>query len=195
MAQNFPGPYEVEIEYVVGDLRHIHRVSCDVVSAPAPGTDPTLIELQTKGGTPKTLDAAIDEYIPLVQPFFSASDASFVGYNFWKYEPQTFDRSFITTAQIGLNGTNPSPYVKAGQGTYTFRSSEGGRMRLTWLEHSLEGFFVTEFADLGADASAYMSYVLSSGGWILARDTSYPIVGLRQLRGQNEVIFRKRFRP
>jgi hypothetical protein len=43
-------------------------------------------------------------------------------------------------------------------------------------------------------AATLLALVEGTDNWMLARDTSYPIAGMNYLHGQNERIFRKRYR-
>jgi len=200
MVQNFPGPYELRIEYttLIGAIPIIHtqRLNLDLTTIPNPGDDFTNINVVTRGGvaTP-VLSAVVDSWLFLVAGRFE--DVTTFGIvELWKYTPLTFDAVFISAyTSVVTNGSDvTNPTVVATQEVYTFRTQEGGIMRLTWLETITAAAQPQTFPTGSATVDAIETFVVSSINWILARDTSYPFASLRFLGGQNEKTFRQRFR-
>lgn len=193
MASNFPGPYEIEISYTVDGDQHKQRLNVDVSGTPAVGADPTTVDLLRRSGLTCTLDVAVTEWIDLLKVRF-ATTASFDAYILWSYTPLTTDRSYVTSGTIGTAGTAVAASTIAHQETYTFRTFEGGIMRLVMLESTATSLVRIPYASAVTSAKAIFDYVTASTNWVLARDTSYPISSLNLTGGQNEAVFRKRYR-
>lgn len=200
MVTNFPGPYEVRIEYttLVGTapLIHTQRLNLDLTAVPSPGTAFNNINVITRGlsATPD-LAAAIEAWLTIVAARFSDT-TTFGIIELWSYAPVSFDATFISayspTVIAGSDAINPTQV--ATQEIYTFRTVEGGVMRVTWLESVSGSQVPVSFPTGNASINAIEAFIVSSVNWILARDTSYPFASMRFLGGQNEKTWRQRFR-
>lgn len=193
MANNFPGPYEVEITYFVDGLNHTQRLNCNVDGNPDVGDLPGTIDVVARDLSLIALDTAVNDWILLIRELFP-SDMAWVGYSLWKYADLTNDRTFITSGVNSTVGQTSPPETPAHQVTFTFRTVEGGTMRIVLLETSQSNQTRVPYALTSAPKQAIFDYVTDPTGWILARDTSYPIVALNYIGGQNEAVFRSRFR-
>jgi hypothetical protein len=77
---------------------------------------------------------------------------------------------------------------------FTFRTLEGGLMKINIEEgNRASGISIAAGALTGTEAD-FVAYVVSDDGWFLGRDTSYPIAALYLHPGQNEAIFKARYR-
>lgn len=201
MAQNFPGPYELRIAYTttptgLPTLPHTQRLNLNLTSPPNPGDAFNNINAVTRGGisTPD-LASAVEAWLGLVDNLYHTS-ATFGPVELWSYAPLSFDAQFISsynpTISAGVETTAAAP---AGQHIMTFRSQEGGIMRLSFMEPAgvLSGA-VDSYPTGFPNQDAVFAFVIGSTNWILARDTSYPFAALKLLQGQNEKTFRQRFR-
>lgn len=193
MASNFPGPYEVEIHYTSNSNQHVQRVNCDVLSTPAPGAAPSTIDLKVRGGGSVQLDTAVDDWVALLADNFEVP-SSFDNFTFWKIDPGTFDKTFITTAALSQVGTGGGATTPEHQVALTFRTIEGGSMRIVMLESQTTTNERKAYIDSSVPIQAIMDFVVSTSDWILARDTSYPIASLNSVGGQNEALFKKAYR-
>lgn len=193
MVLNFPGPYEVEITYVTNGRPHKLRISCSTVGTPTPGDAPSSITLGTRNSVGAALDTSVLAFVNVLKTQLATAD-SFTGYDFWKYAPTSFERTFITSGTLAVSGTAVVSSVVAQQNTYTFRTQEGGIFRLILLESVHGGDNRVVYASLTANQKLIVDNILAAGSWQLARDTSYPIVFLRQSNGQNEAVWRKIYR-
>jgi len=194
MALNYPGPYEVRLFYSSLSRNHEQRLNCDVTNSPAIGTPFSSIQVMTRSGTPFALNSAVDAYINVLRPILSAADSDVVRAELWVYATESFDASYVTVYDIGLAGTSASAAVPAGQLIYTFRTIEGGFMRLSIME-SISAIGVSQFAPYGAGVNKdYTDYVTGAANWILARDTSYPVANIALHPGSNEALFKKIYR-
>ncbi|MGH9993576.1 MAG: hypothetical protein ACREAZ_13270 [Nitrososphaera sp.] len=201
MVTNFPGPYEVRILYdttPTGQPRLFHqqRLNVALVGTPAPGTPFSAITAVTRGGvsTP-TLSAAVDAWLTLMQPIFHTT-SGFGLVELWKYTPNSFEAQFISSYNSALiAGTSPSVSGVAQQDVYTFRTLEGGIMRINFMEGINRPYQKQLYPTLTGAIDAVFAFIIGTTNWILARDTSYPFAALHYLAGQNEKLFRIRFRP
>jgi hypothetical protein len=193
MAVNYPGPYEIELKYVYLTFEHVLRINCDVQSAPSVGDDPSTITLETRDTAGIALDDAVDEITDLLIPLFEDA-TTFTSFNFWKYTASSFVKTFITSGDISKDGTFVGTNTLAGQKIYTCRTQEGGIFKMVLMEPAIGDSLITAYGSLGGSNQAVMDYICASDTWMLARDTSYPIVPLNACNGQNEKVFRQRYR-
>jgi len=193
MASNFPGPYELEIKYTVSSVEHVHRVSCDTVGTPTVGDLPTAITLQTKDTVGILLNTAVTAYVALLKVRYHTS-VTFTSFDFWKYTPLTYIRQWISTGVLSVAGTSTGSTSLAQQSTFTYRTLEGNIMRTVLLESIDDTKDRVPYASAPASVKAIMDYIVASDTWVLARDTSYPISPLNAVGGQNEAVFKARYR-
>lgn len=198
MATNYPGPYEVEYEYVVSGLTHKVRFNCVVDGAvPAAGTAPSAINLMTRSGAPRALNTCADEMWGWLRTSFATS-VTCAGYTLWRYAtPGSGQKTFVTQGSVMTPaGTNGSSLTLSGQHTLSFRSAAGGIMKITLLEN---GWTSVTRSALIANASGNQeqkiaAYIVSANNWAIARDNGFPIAPTYYTGGQNEAVFKKRNR-
>lgn len=194
MAQNFPGPYGVEIEYIVDGVTHNHEVNCSVQGSPAAGVDMTTLTVDTKDGVGANLAINVSDYVDEMRKNYNVA-VQFSQYTLWKYDALSTARNFISSEALGVLGTNVSPTVPAQQMTQTYRTAEGGIMRIVLLEHVYDSQGQSALATNTQDGIQTMkNIIVADSNWILARDTSYPIAPLGLSFGENERVWRKRYR-
>jgi hypothetical protein len=194
MATNFPGPYAVEITYVIGGLTHKMLLNTQVSGSPDPGDNAALVDLVLRNASTIPLPDAVDDWIALLVPLFSTT-STFVEAVLWRYEPESFDRTFITSYAIGEDGTNAGAFAPAKYRKFSFRTQGGGILYVTLLESIVDGNLQETYPFASGASNAIANYVVAATSWIYARDNTYPISPLRLSDGQNEVLFRKRYRP
>ena len=201
MPINFPGPYEVDYVYRVTissvPLDHHLRVNCMALDNPTPGTPFDEIEVQTIGGTPANLETsavALWNWLSLqVQ-----NTVPVVAINLWRYDTGTFSKDFISAyAGSALAGANGAGAADSHQLTQSYRTVNGGIMKLTLLE-DVNGTLKNRAALIanaaGSDDQKLAAYVISSAGWMLGRDDSFPFATLNQTFGENEATYKARHR-
>lgn len=200
MAANFPGPYEVRLLYTASVssvvLNHRQRLSCAVA-----GDDPTVgtifdnIDVGRRVGGAISLKAAVDAYVDLMKVFYAGSGATnIVSAELWKYATESFDASFVSSYAIGVAGTSGSGVQAANQSIVTMRTTNGGIFKLSYME-SVISFAVTDPGTISNAGLEAMVADIEAGNqpWI-ARDNGYPIVRIAHYPGQNEALFKKRYR-
>lgn len=190
---NFPGPWAVEIHYTVGGLNHSMLFSCSTPSLINVGDDPNTIDLYQKGGGTASLTTSVNVLVTLFQPLFDTT-SDFVSFDFWKYAPSSYDRVWYSGGLIGLSGTNAGTYAPAKYRKFSFRTVGGGVAYITLLESIVDGNLQESYPFVSPASNAIADYAVSATSWLSARDNSYFAVPLRLSDGQNEVLFRKRYR-
>lgn len=194
MPTNYTGPYAIEFEYIVEDQSHKQLISCDTQGTPVAGCDPSTVTLETKDTVGVDMQTAVQAYIDEVVGFYD-SGVSFIGYTLWKYTALSEVRTFITSDTLGDVGLSGGPSRLAGQTTLSFRTQEGGIFKLVYLETIFTDDNQISLGGWGnANAIAIVAMVTATNTWFLAKDTSYPISALRASFGENERVFKKRYR-
>jgi len=194
MTLNYPGPYQIELVYTVGGLTHRQRINCDCEEYwYTPGTPFSSIRIIRKDASLDYADDVVDEYINVIKEL-CASDLTWVSAELFKVAANSFDKTWISSYAIGVAGTGTSSYVPAGELIFTFRTEEGGTMKMTLEEGNRASGVSIPAGSLTGTEAAFVAYVVAADTWILARDTSYPIAALWLHPGQNEATFKKRFR-
>lgn len=194
MVANFPGPYEIELSYTTEGHVHVLRINVDVVGLVSPGDLASTITLNTKDSLGVGLPAFITTFVMALQPLFSNTGTTFDSYTFWKYAPLSYEKTFITSDAISLNGTAASANTARHQLTFTTRTAEGGIHRLVLLEATANFNTQSNYLTAGPNYQALWDVMTANQSPVLGRDTSYLISPLRVSGGQNERLFRRDFR-
>lgn len=200
MALNFPGPYQLRLFYQVngtpgGVVDHVMALNLDCSPAPSPGDAFSAITVVTSLGT-KALDGVVNALVAVLQPEFNSSATSFLSAELWKYTTGTFQASYISSMSVGLAGTSTSTNKEATQSIYTFRTTEGGIMKVTLMEDVYEKDEPIPYTGLTTESKAIVDFFVTGGVdgvFFLARDTSFPIAFLKKFPGENEATFKSRF--
>ena len=200
MPTNLPGPYSVEYQYNISinsqTITHSLELSCAVIGAPAVGTVPGAISLQTRSGASLPLLTGVNDVWQIVRTGLN-SVASCVGWTLWRYVPGTLAKDFITAGTVtNPLGTQSGTPTAAAQTKLTFRTAAGGILQTNLLEGAFSGNTKATLipAGTGAWQVIYAAYLLSASGWVLGRDDSYPVAALNVSLSQNEALFKARFR-
>lgn len=196
MAVHPPGPYLLKIPYVTVGISHELVFNCDVVGDPVVGTDPNAVNMETRGAVAKTLSQAVNTDLwPLVREFFNTGVLA-SAYTLVKCRPENNDVLFISGGSLfPINGGAATAPVLASQLTLTWYSALGNLAKVVFLEHS---YSRNDRVSIGATGEPtindFIDYVASDDNIIMARDRSFPVVGLNASFGQNEKVFNRRFR-
>ena len=205
MALNYPGPYEIRIPYLTsnitpgGVLTHEMRLNVDLQGTPAQAQDFDQYTVICKGGATPQLDSVVEDWLAVLDDLLN-NGFSFGAIELWKYPTaQSFDAVFWATYNPTINaGASGSGAQPASQVIWTFRSEEGGTMKVSLLETIVVQSQKIAYANQTAAQQAVVDYVLGGGvGYgapFKARDTSYPVGGGTLFPGQNEATFKQRYR-
>lgn len=200
MTQNFPGKYELRIFYNVncepgGQLEHVCKMSFQVETDPDQGDPFNLISVAVKGGTFADLDIVTDAFVELLAANFNEDDATFLVAEVWKYEPASFTASFYSSYPLAVTGSSVAATVPASEQLFTFRTSEGGIMKLHLLDTISPSAPALAYPELSGGTLTLVDYLIDPDtGPFTGRDTSYPLALLRFFQGQNENAFKRRYR-
>lgn len=180
--------------YAVGSLAHRMNLSVDLDADPDIGvTFPNIIALRRNGSTAQ-LSVMTAGLLAVLEPLFAAGSATFDRFELWKYTPLSFDASYVSSDDISDVGSSGSSSVLAGEQIFTFRTQEGGIMRVQLEESTEEPGGSQNYGELSALNKAVVDHFLDSDNIWLARDTSYPIAFIGMHPGQNERNFKRRYR-
>lgn len=191
---NLPGPYEIEFSldgWVSPNRQHVIRHSVAAVGSPAVGTLPTAVDIQKMGGSTAKLNIVANQIWEFYRLFWNTSILC-SGYQLWRYVSGTLGKDFISTGTVTNPAGSGAGGVNAGQLTQTYRSANGGILKIVVLESNQSGDArITLVPSAVGNASQRLAaYVMSADNVILARDDAYPVNPLRDSRGQNEKIWR-----
>lgn len=200
MVESLPGPYEIEFNLVgwaSPTREHVFRISVLALGSPPAGTLATAIDIQKMSGATAKLNVVANQFWEFLRQLHGAG-ISCNGYQLWKYVPGTLAKDFISAATVTnpLGTGSPATGVNAHQNTLTFRSANGGVLKLVILEGTGSGDTRSTLIPnaAGTPQQKLAAYILSGDNVALARDDSYPVAALRDSRGQNERIWRLLFR-
>lgn len=199
MTLNYPGPYGLRIFYTTtptGFPAFTHKLEVNVrtIGTPAPGDDFATVDLQQHDGGAINVDAAAIAVVNSIKPLFHTL-TDFTLWELWKYAPFSSDGTYITSKAIGTGGTNATAAIPAAQTILTFRSLEGGSIKMSLMETSIVPAAEQAFPTGTAAVNTLAAFVTSNAtGFILARDTSRPVAAKGYFPGQNERMFKKRYR-
>lgn len=199
MTENFDGVYELRTFYSTtptSEEQMTHRLTFDVriTSAPTPGTDFAAIICRSKGGDEPLLGTwYLEDFLPLLLACYPAT-ADFFLVELWEYPPDGYDATFISSLELTESGTNGTGSTVAQQTTFTFRSIGGGIARIQLMESSFAGQVRQTPPFATAPANNLTQFLNGNDSVMVARDDSFLNARLRQSDGQNEKLWRKRFR-
>jgi hypothetical protein len=196
---NLPGPYEIEFQlsgWLTPARQHVMRFNTIAVGNPPAGTAATAIDMQKQGGATAKLNVVANQIWEFLRLAYHTT-ITCTGYTLWKYVSGTTAKDFISagavTNPLGTVGSAPVP---AWENVLTFRSANGGIMKVVYLESSTGGDTRSTLipSAVGTPFQRFAAYLLSADNVAIARDDAFLIAALRQSNGQNERIWRKLYR-
>lgn len=195
MALNYPGPYQCRFFYTAGTRPHVMQLNVALTADPSPGTFMDSITPISRDGTnPVDLEGACIGLIDLLKNNFNTT-ASFDRVELWKFEPLSFESSFVSSFNPGISGTNGVSAKTAAQQIYVWRTQEGGIMKIDLLDTVNSPALPMGFSDLSVGDQAMAAYIAGDTNVWLGRDTSYPFAFKSAFVGVSEAVFKKVYRP
>ncbi len=198
MAANFPGEWEIRINYNVDlsslTMFHQQRFSFDATSIGAIGGAFTDWFPILRSGTDATdLQVLANNYAAMLQDYYAAS-AFFSNIELWRYAALSFDATWYSDHSLALTGTGATPNVENSQQIISYRTDAGGIFKATWMQGPVErgSIDLLPLADINLDTMA--DHILGTGNWFKGRDGGYPISFLALWPGESEALFKKRHR-
>jgi len=144
------------------------------------------------GGT-VYLTIEADAFIADLVKAYNSSDMTMLRAELWKYAPNSYDATWISSVTKTDPGTNANPTVPAGQLIYTFRTVGGNIMKVVLMETgfgsgaSIQPPWTGSHADIQGEVSDDL------GIWY-ARDGTRALLPLGIHPGINERLFKKLYR-
>lgn len=200
MTLNFPGPYQLRLFYTTASasfaaLQHVAQYNIALTTDPSPGAAFSTITAVTGTGGPIVLSTLVDNWVALLRPIFSNSANNTIDYcELWKFTPGTNQSEFVSTYAIALAGQSASPMLASGMVIQTYRTIEGGIAKFYFMESVLTATTRDAPPFAPADMDAIRDFIATTPRPFLGADTSYPFAAIAQFPGQNEALFKKRFR-
>lgn len=198
MATNFPGPYEVRINYTttppgLDPLEHQQRFSYINAGELDPGSDFSLYDYVSKDGSTFDVASWVAAWLALVKVKYPAA-TTFTTAEIWKYQTDSFDADFQSSETFDVAGTSGSASTTAGQTILTFRSQNGGSARAVFMEPA-QGQGPSKLLPSGeTEWDAMAAALVADDALPVARDDGYFFSPLRYLPGQSERLFKVRYR-
>jgi hypothetical protein len=190
-----PGPFLLDIPYVqTGEVHHF-TVNCDVVGPATIGLAPTVVTMRSQGSGPLLLSGAADDLWDVVRPLMPDTTVA-TQYVLWKYNGTNLDKTFISGGTLTApNGSSDGDVVLASQAIFTFRSGGGNTGKLVVNDTPIDSNFRGPWGTGGIGVTAALkTYLLSPDCIVMARDRSFPVAALNESFGQNEKLWRRRYR-
>lgn len=194
MVTNFIGPNVITIDYTIGGFKHLMNLNCEVLPGPVSGSPFSTIDLATKDASTVDAQTAIEGFVNAIKPIFHTG-AIFGEAILYSVPFGTTIKNFISSHSLtGFAGTAAGSGNLANQSTFTFRSQEGGILKIVALETVSTDRTRVPLATQTGVIGTFRDYVIATDTWLLARDTSYPISAIGYANGGNERLFKKRYR-
>lgn len=200
MASNFPGPYQLRYYYtsapgLLPQFTHVLQFNIDLTDPPTPGDAFLDLEVERRVGVPVALNAVSTAFVDVFKAILSLADQEILYAELWAYTPGTFDAQYISTETINTAGTNGGSSTAAQQDIWTFRTLEGGIMKIYTQECIDTGVLQDSYSDLDQSEKDFADWFFDdASSYALGRDTSYPHAFFRRSAGQSEHMFKLRFR-
>lgn len=203
MPVNYDGRVEIRFFYTTTistiPLPHRHTVDVDYGGGEPnlipPGVDFSDVPLIQRNGIETDAASFVAAYMDVLAPLWRPT-TEFSHAEMWVYggEPST-DAVFKGAYSLGVVGSAGAGLDQAAQQlTLTFRSEFGGILRTQLMEVSLEGSNVQTEPFTPSTLQNLAVYIDSLLSPIVARDNGHIITPIKAGLGQNEKLWRKRFR-
>lgn len=195
---NFDGEYELRIFYTsqpagFAEIEHRHTIDVNIQQPPDPGMPFSDVFAIRRNGTGDSLEVIVDEYVALLLALFSTTQ-TIARAELWYIPEGTTNGQYVSTYAIGEDGVNPGDENPAYQGTLTFRSIGGSTMRIQLMEIPIASNLRQPYPTNNALVDNIFAYVAGPMSPFLARDNTPPFAPMNFSGGQNEALFRKRYR-
>lgn len=200
MTLNFPGPFQLRIYYTIdassmGNIQHVLQLNLACTTPVTPGELFSDIVVIRRAAGGQDLDVFVDAFVVLLKALLDLDDCTIDYAELWEFAAGTFDATYISSYTIGVAGTATGTAFAAAQAIYTFRTEEGGTMNVNLMESNTAAGVSQGYASMNqANKDFVDSFVHVTDAAFLGRDTSFPIAFTRLHPGQNEALFKKRFR-
>lgn len=181
-------PGYCKLKYTRGSVPHRQILPVYWAGAPTPGSEPTLT---LKNASTVAADTAIAAYVAAIKPQFH-SGVTFVEAEWWRMDSEISDPYYLWTTSLNVAGTSGGTTQVAGQAVFTFRSQNGGILRLYYMETTdTPNTVVNPPYGAGTITKAVADYVTAGTSWITARDNGFLVAPIRKLTKTNDKLRKK----
>lgn len=192
------GAYECRLTYATTisgqQLSHKHQFNVRLSTTPAPGTPFDEISVLNWDASTQELGQMLTAYFAVLLPLIP-DEAVLEVVELWHYPDGGSNAIYISAGGYGSTGTNVGAPRAAGQATFTFRTLAGGLMKMVLMESSLAGDLRQSYGAVPAGiVKNYMDFIGGTEHAIAANDSFRPFAPIAFIPGQNEAVYRKRFR-
>jgi len=190
----YPGPGLVELDYSVDGLSHVMTFSVIPDGTPVIGDPADEILIFEKDGQSSLLSVRLDALRQLLDGIFDTAVSSFNTWNFYMVTPSSFERTLITSYSTGTPTFSASPYNPAYSEIYTFRTLNGGIGKVTLLETIHTSKLQLSPSQILTAQDAIAIWFTDNNTPAVGRDNGYFHQLLRVSGGENEHVFKRRYR-
>lgn len=195
---NYDGEYELRIFYTsqpagFQTIEHRHTIDVNINTPPTPGTEFDQIFVTRRNETGDSLEIITDEYVALLLPLMAVTQ-TIARAELWYIPEGTTNGQYISSYSIAADGTAGGDENPAYQATMTFRSLGGSTMRIQLMELPFSSQLREPYPTGNSAINNLMSYVAGEMSGFLARDNTPPFAPMNFSGGQNEALWRRRYR-
>lgn len=166
----------VRITYSGATIPHHAIIPINFAGTPTPGVEPTL---STRSGGTKTVTAGVSEYVTELAKSFG--DETIFGLaECYLVDFDDEERHFIYAWTVALNGSSVNGNVPLAMYTMTFKTIQGGILRVVAMESTLT---VNQVVDPPFSSFTFLAdlstYVVSDDSIVIGRDNAYAFAPIR----------------
>lgn len=169
-------PGFVKLKYARGGIEHVAVYQIAFNGVPSVGFEPNFA---TQEEDVVDMSTALNAWVSIIRPAYEDT-VTFVSGECWRKTSPTADPIWIYTENLAIAGNSANPTIVAGQLCQTFRTQEGGLLKIFLMESSAPANIVTNPPYTAATLEANISNYLRGGtSWIRGRDDSFAIADIR----------------
>lgn len=189
--------YQTRIIYAFSGLTHgltLWSIAEDFSAAP--GGTPDEYGVIPRSAVAVPWDDAVDALLAQFRKQF-ANTTLFTAAELWKFAAGSEDAEFLSAYEIAVAGSNVAANVIASETIHTSRTSSG-RILKVYAEETVGASSTPSSWSALDGGNPYQElgfYWLGSSMAFVDREGAFPIALLKYSIGQNEAIFRRRYRP
>lgn len=190
--------YQVRLFHAVQGITHVYKYwGIPTTFSASPGGAMGDYSMQVRASASRPVDDLVEEYLDVFSGSFF-DDSVFPAVELWRYEANSLNGVFLSamvpTEQPSVVGTA----VPASSRVYTARTTSGRIAKLVSIEGRTDSnsLIPWEVSEIGSSSERLgWWFTQSADSWMVDREGGFPIAALRLGSGQNEAVWRKRYRP
>lgn len=187
MPVNDLAPGFIKLRYSVSARSHVATIPIRFDGVPTPGSDPQLLK---RSGSPIAALDGVTAYWTVIKAIL-ANTSTLTGYEVYS-KSVGGDPLFLWGDDLNIAGTNVSAAIPMSQSVLTFRTTNGGILKIYIMETSAAlnakiALRVTSAAPWGA----MFNYIAGADSIIIGRDGGFPSSGIWVLTKTNDALRRK----